>query len=265
LAFQTPKYLAERISTSKPSLEPERKQVTVLFADLKSSLELLAGRDPEDARKLLDTVLERMVAAVHRYEGTVNHFMGDGIMALFGAPLAQEDHAVRACFAALLMQEMINRHSDELRRTEGIQVQVRVGLNSGEVVLRTIRSDFHVDYTAVGETVHLAARMEQIATPGSILAGASVFKLVQTAVDLKSLGALPIKGLAAPVEVYEGHRRWPVPLAPADSSGARPEPVRRARRGAGSAAELARIRGRRSRSNCSNRRRSRRRQVAALI
>ena len=201
--FRTPKYLVEKIFTSKPFLEPERKQVTVLFADIKSSLELLTGRDPEDARKLLDTVLEQMVNAVHRYEGTVNHLMGDGIMALFGAPVAREDHAVRACYAALLMQELIKRFSDELRRTEGFPVQVRIGLNSGEVIVRAIQSDLHMDYTAIGETVHLAARMEQIATPGSVLAGASVFKLAQGPVNLKSLGPLPVKGLAKPVEVFE--------------------------------------------------------------
>jgi class 3 adenylate cyclase/tetratricopeptide (TPR) repeat protein len=201
--FRTPKYLVERIFTSKPSLDPERKRVTVLFADIKSSLEILTGRDPEDARRLLDTVLEKMVDAVHKYEGTVNHFMGDGIMALFGAPVAREDHAIRACYSALLMQELIKKYSDELRRTEGFPVQVRIGLNSGEVIVRAIQSDLHVDYTAIGETVHLAARMEQIATPGSILAGASVFKLAQGYVNLKSLGPLPVKGLARPVDVFE--------------------------------------------------------------
>ena len=123
----TPKHLAEKILTSKTALEGERKQVTVLFADLKGSMELLADRDPEEARKLLDPVLERMMEAVHRYEGTVNQVMGDGIMALFGAPLAHEDHAVRACYAALRMQEAVRRYSDELRRAQGVEVQIRVG------------------------------------------------------------------------------------------------------------------------------------------
>ena len=132
------------------ALEGERKQVTVLFADLKGSMELLADRDPEDARQLLDPVLERMMAAVHRYEGTVNQVMGDGIMALFGAPIAHEDHAVRACYAALAMQEAIGRYSEEVRRTHGIEVHIRVGLNSGEVVVRAIDSSLHMDYTAVG-------------------------------------------------------------------------------------------------------------------
>jgi len=159
----TPKHLAERILTSKAALEGERKQVTVLFADLKGSMELLADRDPEEARKLLDPVLERMMEAVHRYEGTVNQVMGDGIMALFGAPLAHEDHSVRACYAALGMQTAIRRLIEEGRRTHGAEVRIRVGLNSGEVVVRAIGSDLHMDYTAVGQTTHLAARMEQLA------------------------------------------------------------------------------------------------------
>src|SRR5262249_42770091 len=140
----TPKHLAEKILTSKSALEGERKQVTVLFADLKGSMELVADRDPEEARKLLDPVLERMMEAVHRYEGTVNQVMGDGIMALFGAPLAHEDHAVRACYTALRMQESVNRYAEDVRRTEGIPIQIRVGLNSGEVVVRSIGSDLRM-------------------------------------------------------------------------------------------------------------------------
>ncbi len=134
----TPKHLAEKILTSKSGLEGERKQVTVLFADMKGSMELLAERDPEDARKLLDPVIEHMMEAVHRYEGTVNHILGDGIMALFGAPLAHEDHAVRACYAALRMQESVKRYAEGVRRTEGVPIQIRVGLNSGEVVVGSI-------------------------------------------------------------------------------------------------------------------------------
>jgi len=125
----TPKHLAERILTGRSTLEGERKQVTVLFADLKDSMELIADRDPEEARKLLDPVLELMMAAVHRYEGTVNQVLGDGIMALFGAPLAHEDHAVRACYAALKMQESVKRYAEEIFRSHGVLVQIRVGLN----------------------------------------------------------------------------------------------------------------------------------------
>jgi class 3 adenylate cyclase len=168
-----PKHLAEKILASRATLEGERKQVTVLFADLKGSMELLADRDPEEARKLLDPVIEHMMEAVHRYEGTVNQVMGDGIMALFGAPLAHEDHAVRACYAALRMQESLKRYADDTRRAHGVEVQIRVGLNSGEVVAGSVGSDLRMDYTAVGQTTHLAARMEQMALPGTVRLTAS--------------------------------------------------------------------------------------------
>jgi class 3 adenylate cyclase/tetratricopeptide (TPR) repeat protein len=199
----TPKHLAEKILTSKAALEGERKQVTVLFADLKGSMELLADRDPEEARKLLDPVLERMMEAVHRYEGTVNQVMGDGIMALFGAPLAHEDHAVRACYAALRMQEAIRRYTEDVRRAHGVEVQIRVGLNSGEVVVRSVGSDLRMDYTAVGQTTHLAARMEQLAPPGSIRLTASTLGLAEGYVEVKPLGPIPVKGLAEPLDAYE--------------------------------------------------------------
>jgi class 3 adenylate cyclase/tetratricopeptide (TPR) repeat protein len=199
----TPKHLAERILSSKTALEGERKQVTVLFADLKGSMELLADRDPEEARRLLDPVLERMMEAVHHYEGTVNQVMGDGIMALFGAPVAHEDHAVRACYAALRMQESVNRYAEEAWRAHGVTVQIRVGLNSGEVVVRAIGNDLHMDYTAVGETTHLAARMEQAARPGTVLIAPATFHLVEGFVAVKSLGRVPVKGRSEPVEVYE--------------------------------------------------------------
>jgi class 3 adenylate cyclase len=190
----TPKHLAEKILTSKSALEGERKQVTVLFADLKGSMELLADRDPEEARKLLDPVLERMMEAVHRYEGTVNQVMGDGIMALFGAPLAHEDHAVRGCYAALRMQESVKRYAEEIRRATGIPPSIRVGLNSGEVVVRAIGGDLRMDYTAVGQTTHLAARMEQAALPGTIVITPHTLRLAEGYVEVKSLGPLSVKG-----------------------------------------------------------------------
>src|SRR6266850_1925599 len=166
----TPPNLAARILSSRGALEGERKNVTVLLADLKGSLELLvAERDPEEARQLLDPVLDRMMEAVHHYEGTVNQVMGDGIMALFGAPLAHEDHAIRACYAALRMQDTLKHYTEDTRRSHGVEVQIRVGLNSGDVVVRAIGNDLRMDYTAVGQTTHLAARMEQLAAPGTIL------------------------------------------------------------------------------------------------
>jgi class 3 adenylate cyclase/tetratricopeptide (TPR) repeat protein len=199
----TPPYLAEKILTTRTALEGERKQVTVLFADLKGSMELLADRDPEEARQLLDPVLERLMTAVHRYEGTVNQVLGDGIMALFGAPVAHEDHAVRACYAALAMQEAIRRYSAEVRRTHGVEVQIRVGLNAGEVVVRAIGNDLHMDYSAIGQTTHLAARMEQLATPGSIRLTAATLRLVEGLVQVNTLGPVPVRGLTEPVEVFE--------------------------------------------------------------
>ena len=199
----TPKHLAEKILTSRAALEGERKQVTVLFADLKGSMELLADRDPEDARKVLDPVLEQMMEAVHRYEGTVNQVMGDGIMALFGAPLAHEDHAVRACYAALRMQEAVARHAETVRTEHGVRVRIRVGLNSGEVVVRAIGSDLRMDYTAVGQTTHLAARMEQLADPGTTLLTAETLGLAEGFVQVTPLGPMAVKGLPGSVEVYE--------------------------------------------------------------
>ena len=198
-----PPYLAEKILTAKTALEGERKQVTVLFADLKGSMELLADRDPEEARAILDPVLERMLEAVHRYEGTVNQVMGDGIMALFGAPIAHEDHAVRACYAALHMQETVTRYGDEMQRAHGVPVQIRVGLHSGAVVVRGIDSSLHMDYTAVGQTTHLAARMEQMAKPGSVLVTAETLQRAEGHIQVKPLGPVAVKGLAAPVEVFE--------------------------------------------------------------
>src|SRR5215475_2849157 len=199
----TPQRLAEKILTTKSALEGERKQITVLFADIKGSMELLADRDPEDAQKLLDPVLDLIIEAVHRYEGTVNRVMGDGIMALFGAPLSHEDHAVRACYAALRMQETVNRYADEVHRAHGVPVTIRVGLNSGEIVIRAIGNDLHMDYTVVGQTAHLAARMEQMAKPGSVLTTADTVKLAEGYIVTKRLGAVPVKGMPGLVEVFE--------------------------------------------------------------
>jgi class 3 adenylate cyclase/tetratricopeptide (TPR) repeat protein len=199
----TPKHIADKILDSRGALEGERKHVSVLFADLKGSMELLADRDPEDARRLLDAVLERMIEAVHHYEGTVNQVMGDGIMALFGAPIAHEDHAIRAAYAALRMQQSVKEYAEELHRSLGIPVHIRVGLNSGEVVVRSIGSDLHMDYTAVGQTTHLAARLEQMAMPGTILAPADALALIEGYVLTRGLGPRPVKGLDTPLEVYE--------------------------------------------------------------
>jgi predicted ATPase/class 3 adenylate cyclase len=199
----TPQHLVNRILAAKATLDGERKQVTVLFADIKGSTELIAGRDPEDAQKLLDPVLERMIDAVHYYEGAVNRVMGDGIMALFGAPLAHEDHAVRACYAALKMQETVKRYAESVHRSHGLSVTIRVGLNSGEIIVCDIGNDLHTQYTVVGQTVHLAARMEQMANPGSVLATVYTFRLAEGFVGVRSLGPVAVRGLADQVEIYE--------------------------------------------------------------
>jgi class 3 adenylate cyclase/tetratricopeptide (TPR) repeat protein len=166
-------------------------------------MEPLADRDPEDARRLLDTVLQHMMDAVHHYEGTVNQLMGDGVMVLFGAPLAHEDHAVRAAYAALRMQEAVTRYAEEVHRTLGVPLHIRVGLNSGKVVVRSISNDLRMDYTAIGQTTHLAARMEQLAMPGSILVTPDTLALVEGYVLIRALGPRPVKGLEAPIEVFE--------------------------------------------------------------
>ena len=199
----TPTPLAEKIRTSRAALQGERKQVTVLFADLKDSLELIRGLDPEAAQQLLDPALHAMMNAVHHYEGTVNQVLGDGIMALFGAPIAHEDHTVRACYAALAMQAALRDYAAAVHRTHGLTLQHRIGLNAGEVVVRAIRNDLHMDYSAVGQTTHLAARLEQLAPPDSILLTAATLQLVEGFVRVKAVGVMSVKGLTAPVEVYE--------------------------------------------------------------
>jgi class 3 adenylate cyclase/tetratricopeptide (TPR) repeat protein len=199
----TPPHLTDKILASRPALEGERKQVTVLFADLKDSTELIRGLDPESAQQLLDPAIHHMMEAVHRFEGTVNQVLGDGIMALFGAPIAHEDHALRACYAALAMQAAMRSYTEDVRRTRGLELRMRVGLNSGEVVVRAIGNDLHMDYSAVGETTHLAARMEQLATPGSSRLTAATLRLVEGLVQVAALGPVPVKGLDDLVEVFE--------------------------------------------------------------
>ena len=192
-----------RVTGSESALEGENKQITVLFADMRGSLELIADRNPEEAQKLIDPILGRMTEAVQRYEGTISSLMGDGIMALFGAPFAHQDHAIRACYAALRMQETIKRYAHEIQRTHGVPIQIRVGLNSGEALVCAIGNDARRGYTAVGFTVHLAARMEQAAMPGSILITSSTLRLAEGFVQTKELGKLHVKGLSARVEAHE--------------------------------------------------------------
>ena len=203
LEGHTPRHLVEKILSSRAALEGERKQVTVLFADVKGSTEVIQSLDPEDAQQLLDGVVKAMMEAVHRYEGTVNHILGDGIMALFGAPIAHEDHAVRACYAALAMQEAVARYGEETRDRYGFAVSVRVGLNSGEVIVRAIANDLRMDYSAMGQTVHLAARMEQNARVGTILLTPETARLADGYIQVHSVGPITVKGVDEPIEVFE--------------------------------------------------------------
>ena len=185
---------AEQSHTAQAALAGERKQVTVLFADITDSLALIRTLDPEAAQQLLDPALERMMDAIHHYAGTVNQVLGDGLMALFRAPLVHEDHALRACYAALAMQAPLREYAMEVHRTHGVALQIRVGLNSGEVVVRALRNDVQLEYSAVGATTHLAARMEQVATPGTIVLTAATGRMVEGLVRLKALGPVPVKG-----------------------------------------------------------------------
>jgi class 3 adenylate cyclase len=203
LLSYTPAYLAEKILTSRSAVEGERKVVTVLFADIKDSTEFIRDLDPEDAQKLLDPAIHIMMEAVHRFEGTVNQVLGDGVMSIFGAPIAHEDHAARACYAALAMQAAMQPYAEEVLRSHGIAMRIRVGLNSGEVVVRTIGNDLHMDYSAVGQTTNLASRMEQLAAPGNVVLTAATLRLVEGLVQVNDLGPVPVKGMSEPVEVYE--------------------------------------------------------------
>ncbi|MDP3796182.1 MAG: adenylate/guanylate cyclase domain-containing protein [Polaromonas sp.] len=206
----TPPYLAERIRAAQAAMEArgapdgERKTVTALFADMAGSTALIHDLDPEDARRLIDPVLALMMDAVHHYEGYVAKSMGDGILALFGAPIAHEDHAQRALLAALRMQEDMRQYADRVRLAQGIALQIRVGVNSGEVVVRAIRTeDLHTDYDPVGNSIHIASRMEAIAVPGSIVASEHTHHLTEGYFAFKALGATPIKGLSEPLPVFE--------------------------------------------------------------
>jgi class 3 adenylate cyclase/tetratricopeptide (TPR) repeat protein len=187
----------------RAALEGERKQVTILFADVVGSTELIRDRDPEDAQRLLDGAVRLMMTAIHRYEGTVSRLMGDGLMAMFGAPVAHEDHAIRACYAALAMLDSCRAYANDVRKTHGAAIQIRVGINSGEVIVRLISDDLHMDYTAMGQTVHLASRLEGLANIGTALLAPTAQSLVQGFVDTRALGPISVKGLDQPLEVFE--------------------------------------------------------------
>jgi class 3 adenylate cyclase len=198
----TPRHLADKILTTRSAPEGERKQVSVLFADLVDSMRLAEGLEPEEWHAILDRVFEMLARAVHRFEGTVNQFTGDGVMALFGAPVAHEDHARRACHAALVARDELRTYASTLR-PRGIDLAVRMGLNAGEVVVGKIGDDLRMDYTAQGHCVGLAARMEQLAAPGTVLLTGQLARLVEGFFALDDLGPRTVKGVREPVRVFE--------------------------------------------------------------
>src|SRR6266571_7626571 len=205
----TPQHLAQRILAEQAALEAratpdgERKTITALFADIKGSMELIEDLDPEEARRIIDPTLKLMMEAVHRYGGYVAQSTGDGIFALFGAPVAHEDHPQRALHAALAMQEELRRYADRLRNEGKIPVEARVGVNTGEVVVRAIETGGHTEYTPVGHVTNLAARMQTAAPAGSIAASEATRRLCEGYFEFRSLGPTAVKGLSAPVEIYE--------------------------------------------------------------
>ncbi len=198
----TPRHLAERILTEGRALKGERKEVTVLFVDVQGSTDLAGVLDPEEFHAVMDSAFELMLKAVHQWEGTVNQFTGDGIMALFGAPIAHEDHARRALHAALEIQRGFGEYATALRREKGISVQVRLGLNSGPVVVGAIGDDLRMDYTAQGLTTNLAARMQQAADPGTIIVAAATYRLGEGYFRFRSFGPIRVRGVSEPVEAY---------------------------------------------------------------
>jgi adenylate cyclase len=198
-ATYTPRHLAEKILTSRSALEGERKQVSVLFADCAGFTALSARLDPEDLHAVMDGCFARVLDAVHRYEGTVNQFTGDGVMALFGAPIAHEDHAVRAVAAALAVQKAIQEYGATLRETHGVEFTLRIGVNTGPVVVGKIGDDLRMDYTAQGETVNLAARLQSAARPGEVLISEATERLVSGYFVTEDRGRLELKGLPEPV------------------------------------------------------------------
>ncbi|HXJ79643.1 MAG TPA: adenylate/guanylate cyclase domain-containing protein [Candidatus Methylomirabilis sp.] len=206
----TPRHLVEKILAQKSALEGERKPVTVLFADVVRSMELAERIDPEDWHRLLDRLFRILADGVHRYEGTINQYTGDGIMALFGAPIAHEDHAERACAAALEMLRRLRELGEDVRRESGLDFAVRMGLNSGEVVVGRIGDDLRMDYTAQGHVVGLAARVQQLAPPGGASVTGQTARLASGFFDFLDRGEHTLKGATAPVQVFD--LRGPGPI-----------------------------------------------------
>src|SRR5713226_318670 len=205
LVSYTPKHLAQKILTTRSALEGERRQVTVLFADTAGFTTLAEKLDPEDVHQILDRCFELITAAVHRFEGTINQYTGDGVMALFGAPIAHEDGPRRAVHAALGIQRALGDYGKELQAQGGPRLQMRIGINTGPVVVGRIGDDLRMDYTAVGDTTNLAARMQQSARPGSVVVTEATHKVISAFFETLDLGEVQVKG-HAPVRAWEALR-----------------------------------------------------------
>jgi class 3 adenylate cyclase len=197
-----PKHLADKILSTRRSLEGERKLVTVLFADVAGYTALSEKLDPEEVHKVMEGCLQILMDEIHKYEGTINQFTGDGVMALFGAPLAHEDHAQRACYAALAIQKALAEYCRKIREDLGQEFMMRIGLNSGPVVVGSIGDDLHMDYTAIGDTINLAARVEQKAVPGEVWLSQATRSLTQGYFRDEPVGEVFLKGKAEPQKLY---------------------------------------------------------------
>jgi class 3 adenylate cyclase/predicted ATPase len=199
----TPKFLADKIFTTRSSIEGERKLVTVLFADVANYTSISEKLDPEEVHQIMDGCFKILMGEIHKYEGTINQFTGDGVMALFGAPVAHEDHAQRACHATLSIQKAMGEYGEKVKKDTGADFKMRIGLNSGPVIVGSIGDDLRMDYTAVGDTTNLAARMENMATPGTILVSKNTYRLTRDFFELRSLGKVEVKGKEEPQEAFE--------------------------------------------------------------
>jgi len=199
----TPKHLADKILTTRSSIEGERKLVTVFFADVANYTSVSEKLDPEEVHQIMDGAFKILMDEIHKYEGTINQFTGDGVMALFGAPVSHEDHAQRACYAALSIQKALGEYGEKIVKDTGVKFKMRVGLNSGPVIVGAIGDDLRMDYTAVGDTTNLGSRMESLAGPGTILVSGNTHRLVREFFEFESLGKIEVKGKKEPQEAFE--------------------------------------------------------------
>jgi class 3 adenylate cyclase/tetratricopeptide (TPR) repeat protein/energy-coupling factor transporter ATP-binding protein EcfA2 len=199
----TPKSIADKILDTRSSIEGERKLVTVLFADVANYTSISEKLDPEEVHQIMDGCFKVLMDEIHRYEGTIDKFTGDGVMALFGAPVAHEDHAQRACYAALAIQRAIEEYGEKIQKECGVEFKMRVGINSGPVIVGSVGNDLRMDYTAIGDTTNLASRMETNAKPGTVLVSSYTYKIARDFFNFEPLGKVKVKGKKEPLEAYQ--------------------------------------------------------------